>query len=174
VSTKDHYAPLDPSEASAAISDQDLVYLGPFCDEEHMREELTPLLERRGARLESQEHEEVGEHLFNAQLLSTSEGMWVGVEAVYGRGCSAEFTDYGFQVVPHYAAGNGLDSPVDRYRIHPLVSEGEALLRSAAISEYPGSGGPGDPADVAAAELRARGNTQQVTTRRLIVEQAPG
>ena len=173
MSTNDHYAPLDPSEATVAVRDQDLVYLGPFCDEDHMREELTPLLERRGARMESQEHEEVGEHLFDAQLLSTSEGMWVGVEATYGRGCSTEFTEYGFQVVPHYTAGNG-GGPVDRYRVHPLVSEGDALLRSAAISEYPGSVGPGDAVDGAAAELRARGNTQQVTTKRLIVEQVPG
>lgn len=169
---KDHYAPLDPEEAVEPIEGTAVVYLGPFCDEEHAREELLPLLAGHGARLESPDEEEVGEQLFNAELLTTSEGLWVGLEAACAGGCSSEFTDYGFQAVSHYDAGGELDGSPIRYRVHPLGTEGGALVRLAAINEYPADG-PGDAFDGAAAELRTRGNTQQCDHQRLIVEQIP-
>ncbi|MEZ6186620.1 MAG: hypothetical protein R3F62_16625 [Planctomycetota bacterium] len=157
--TKDHYAPLDPAESAVAVDPTQVVYLGPYCDEEHAREELTPLLASHGARLESADEPEIGDHLFNATLLTTSEGMWVGLQAQYALGASDEFTEYGFQAV----AGGA------QVRIHPLKGEGQTLLRTAAIAEYPGSAD-----DAAKAELCARGNTATCTVRRLIVERIPG
>lgn len=169
MSNQDHYAPLDASEASAHVDPNETVFLGPFCDDEHAREVLVPVLQRGGARVAGPDDEELHRELCRGHTLTTSEGMWVGLQAQYCPLNDPEYTEYGFVVVPQQDAEDPYGPPA-RYRIHPIQSRPNGgYMRTAAIAEYPGGewGGPTSGADE---ELCARGNCKSVEQGEWILE----
>lgn len=166
---QDHYAPLDPSESPAPVDARDTVFLGPFCDEEHAREILVPVVAKAGARVAGPDDEELHRELCRGYTLTTSEGMWVGLEAQFCPLDDREYTDYGFVVVPQQDPEDPYGPPA-RYRIHPIEPRANGtFMRTAAIAEYPG-GDYGDPTSGADEELCARGNTDDVERGEWILE----
>ncbi|HBP20773.1 MAG TPA: hypothetical protein DEA08_23660 [Planctomycetes bacterium] len=150
------------------IANGDTVFLGPFADEEHTREVLQPMLACYALRIESPDDENPGSTLFEADVLTTSEGQWVGMQAGVSGHADLEATEYGFYVV-------ALRDPEDKYgpptgyTIHPIRSAGGKLEYGPQIAQH-GASGSGEHIAGAIAELLVRGNTKECETTSWMVE----
>lgn len=150
------------------IASGDVVFLGPFADEEHTREVLQPLLACYALRIESPDDENPGSTLFEAEVLTTSEGQWVGMQAGVCGHADLEATEYGFYVVTERDPEDKW-GPATGYSIHSIRSEGGKLEFGPQIAKH-GPAGPDEHIAGAIAELLVRGNTKDCDATRWMIE----
>ena len=144
------------------------VFLGPFADEEHSREVLQPMLACYGARIGGPDDADFGPELFQANVLTTSEGQWVEMQAGLAGHATFEATEYGFRVEARPDPEDEY-GPAIGYSIHPIAAEGGVLRSGASIADHPAQGGDQETAG-AKAELLVRGNTKTCEATAWVVE----
>jgi len=150
------------------VPSEHTVFLGPFADEEHSREVLQPMLACYGARIGGPDDADFGPELFQANVLSTSEGQWVEMQAGLAGYATLEATEYGFRVVTQHDPEDKWGPPIG-YSIRSIEASAGALRSGAEIAQH----GPqsGDEAMAGAlAELLVRGNTKDCEKTAWVVE----